>query len=72
MKPTPRTESDAAGDKRRALRHAADRTRRLAEAEQARNTAIRLAHQLGASLREIAEATGIPHVTVGRIVNKEE
>jgi hypothetical protein len=53
-------------DKRRALAHAASRTRRRADAERAEANAFAFAHELGASLREIEEATGVPHMTVKR------
>ena len=53
-------------DKRRALGHAASRTRRRIEAERAEANAFAFAHRVGASLREIEEATGVPHMTVKR------
>lgn len=34
--------------------------------------ALRFAKEQGASLREIAEVTGVPHVTVGRIIERAE
>jgi hypothetical protein len=39
--------------------------------ERQRNASILFAKQSGASLREIAEATGLPHTTVKRIVDRE-
>jgi DNA-binding NarL/FixJ family response regulator len=36
----------------------------------ARDAAIREAHRAGASLREIAEAAGVSHMTVKRIVER--
>jgi len=36
-----------------------------------RDAAIREAHREGASLRELAEASGISHMTVKRIVERE-
>lgn len=53
-------------DKRRALEHAASRTRRRIEADRAEANAFAFAHQMGASLREIEHATGVPHMTVKR------
>ena len=38
--------------------------------ERARNNAILFAADEGASLREIAEATGLPHMTVKRIIDR--
>lgn len=35
-----------------------------------RDTAIRRAHQLGASLRTLAEATGLSHMTIRRITQQ--
>lgn len=35
-----------------------------------RDAAIREAHRVGASLREIADASGISHMTVKRIVER--
>lgn len=67
---TPRRHSDPDGDKRRALKHAAVTVNRLDKAEQARTAAIRFAADCGASLREIADATGIPHMTVKRILER--
>jgi DNA invertase Pin-like site-specific DNA recombinase len=61
---------DPAGDKRRALRLAGNAARRAGLAETTRNNAIRFAAENGASLREIADATGVPHMTVKRIIER--
>jgi len=49
--------------------------RRAAErsdtAEESRNNAIRFASREGASLREIADATGLGHMTVKRIIDRQ-
>lgn len=37
-----------------------------------RDAAIREAHRSGASLRELAEASGISHMTVKRIVDRAD
>ena len=37
-----------------------------------RDAAIREAHRAGASLRELAEASGISHMTVKRIVDRAD
>lgn len=39
-------------------------------AEETRNNAIRFASREGASLREIADASGLGHMTVKRIIDK--
>jgi len=67
---TPRTITDPEGDKRRAIRHAAAAQRKLEAAELARDAAVLLARGVGGSLREISDATGIPHMTVKRIVER--
>ena len=67
---TPRKVTDPDGDKRRALKHAAVTTRNATKAESAQHNAIRLAADVGASLREISEATGISHMTVKRIIER--
>jgi IS30 family transposase len=36
-----------------------------------RDAAIREAHRAGASLRELAEASGVSHMTVKRIIERE-
>jgi hypothetical protein len=68
---TPRKVTDPTGDKRRALAHAAAAQRRLDEVMRARSAAFRFAHDTGSSLREIAEATGVPHMTVKRLIEVE-
>ena len=61
-----RTEEDV----RRALRHAGRVAAKVDVAERERDGAIRFASETGASLREIAEATGLGHMTVKRIVDR--
>jgi DNA invertase Pin-like site-specific DNA recombinase len=68
--PTPRKHTDPAGDKRRAIRQAASAQRKLEAAEAARNAAVMFAHELGGSLREIADGIGLPHMTVKRIIER--
>jgi DNA invertase Pin-like site-specific DNA recombinase len=63
---------DAEGTKRRALKLAAHAASRADVAEKSKANAIRFASQCGASLREIAEATGVPHVTVKRIIDRQQ
>ncbi len=63
--------SDPEGDKRRALKLAASAAHRADLAETSRNNAIRFAADAGASLREIAVATELPHMTVKRIVDRQ-
>jgi hypothetical protein len=63
--------ADPEGDKRRALRLAATASHRADLAETSRNNAIRFASDTGASLREIAAATDLPHMTVKRIVDRQ-
>jgi hypothetical protein len=50
--------------KRQALRLAAQATAKTRTAEAAEERAIRFARESGASLREIGEAIGRPHMTV--------
>lgn len=66
----PKRQPDPAGDKRRALKLAAHASKKFDDAEAGRAAALRFAKEQGASLREIADATGIPHVTVGRIIDR--
>jgi DNA invertase Pin-like site-specific DNA recombinase len=63
--------ADPEGDKRRALRLAATAAHRADLAEASRNNAIRFAADAGASLREIAAATELPHMTVKRIISRQ-
>lgn len=58
------------GDKARALKLAGHATAQARGAESKQQAAIVFAADQGASLREIAEATGIPHVTVKRILER--
>ena len=57
-------------DKKIGLRFAATSARKQDLALTTRNNAIRFAYDSGASLREIAEATGIPHSTIKRICDR--
>lgn len=67
----PTRAADPEGDKRRALSLAASAAHRADIAETSRNNAIRFAADAGASLREIAAATELPHMTVKRIVDRQ-
>lgn len=67
---TPRTHQDPEGDKRRALQLAARAATRAESTIAARNGAIRLAADNGASLREIATATELDHMVVKRIIDR--
>lgn len=69
--PAPKRSHDPDGDKRRALMLAKRAAERADTAEETRNNAIRFASREGASLREIADATGLGHMTVKRIIDKE-
>lgn len=68
--PTPRSVRDPEGDKRRALGQAAYTARKVDAAEHSRRAAVRFAAEVGASLREIAEATGLSHMTVKRMLER--
>jgi DNA invertase Pin-like site-specific DNA recombinase len=68
--PAPKRPNDPDGDKSRALKLAAHAAHRADIAESARNAAIRFAADSGASLRELAEATGLGHMTVKRIIER--
>jgi hypothetical protein len=63
--------ADPEGDKRRALKLAATAARRANLSETSRNNAVRFAADAGNSLREIAAATELPHMTVKRIVDRQ-
>lgn len=67
----PQRPNDPEGDKRRALMLAKRTAERSGTAEESRNNAILFASREGASLREIADATGLGHMTVKRIIDKE-
>jgi hypothetical protein len=67
----PTRAADPEADKRRALKLAATASQRADLAETTRNNAIRFAADAGASLREIAAATDLPHMTVKRIVDHQ-
>lgn len=69
---TPRQTTDPEGDKRRALKHAAHTARKAEAAEENKIAAVLFASEMGASLREIAEATGMGHMTVKRIVDRAD
>ena len=60
---------DEAG-KRDALAAARAAARKYIEADTDRAIAMIAARHRGASLREIAEATGVPHATVSRIIER--
>ena len=63
-------EADAEGVKRRALELAAHAVAKHGEVTNERDAAIRYALESGASLRETADATGLPHMTVKRIAER--
>jgi len=69
MTRSPHRGADAA--KGKALRDAAEAAHASRAALVKRDTAIANAIGAGASYREIADATGIPHMTVKRIVDRE-
>lgn len=69
MKPEPKPDE---ARRATALRDVKRQAGAAAKAERARNNAMRLARDVGCSLRDIAEASGIPHVTVGRIIDRVE
>lgn len=60
--------ADADTDKRLALKLAGAAARREDVAESSRDNAIRFARDSGASVAEIADATGLDEAAVGRIV----
>jgi hypothetical protein len=62
---------DSDGDKRRALKLAASASQRASITQSTRDNAIRFAADSGASLREIAAATGLDHMTVKRIIDRQ-
>ena len=59
-------------DKTTALRHARRLAERAERLDRERKGTILLCQATGASLREIAEATGIPHNTVKRMIDREK
>lgn len=61
---------DPDGDKRRALKHAARSASKLETSERDRDAAILFASEVGSSLREIADATGLSHMSVKRILER--
>ncbi len=66
-------ESNPEKDKQTALRAAGRAADRVREAERQRRAAMWFASTAGgASLREIAAATGVPHTTVKRILDRGE
>lgn len=67
---TPRTHHDPVGDKRRALRHAAIVCRRVDADEEVQRAVILFASHAGASSQEIADATGVAHDRVRRILER--
>jgi hypothetical protein len=62
--------ADAETDKRLALRLAGSAAQREDVAESSRDNAIRFAAESGASVSEIAGATGLDEVAVERIVSR--
>lgn len=62
--------SDPESERRSALKLAGYAAKKADATGQERNATIWFAAPSGASLREIAEATGIPHVTVKRILDR--
>jgi hypothetical protein len=68
--PAPTRRPDPEADKRRALRLASSAARRADAAAQTRTNAIRFAADAGASLREIADATGLSAMTVKRTIDR--
>jgi hypothetical protein len=71
MTKSPTRPVDVEGDKRRALKLAANAAQRASITQGTRDNAIRFAADSGASLREIAAATGLDHMTVKRIVDRQ-
>jgi excisionase family DNA binding protein len=62
---------DREGEKRRALAFVADRVEADRSARIGRDNAIRwCASEHGASLREIADATGLPAMTIKRVIDR--
>jgi excisionase family DNA binding protein len=62
---------DREGEKARALRFAAEATTRVQTSIRARDVAIAwAAKDHGASLRDLAEATGLPPMTIKRIIDR--
>jgi hypothetical protein len=68
MTDAPRKLSDPAGDRARAIRHAADRARTVDEAEAELGRALAFAAGQGAWVRELAEATGRRRRKVKRLI----
>lgn len=66
-----RTKSDPDAAKKRALRQLQWVTRRREKEELSHRSAMRAAAAAGASLREIAEAAGVGHMTVKRVLERE-
>ena len=67
---TPRKHKDPDGDKRRALTQVTYSARKADTAERAKVAAMLFASERGASLREIAEAADLPHMTVKRMLER--
>ncbi len=67
---TPRKHRDVDGDRRRALTQVAYISRKAEAAERSRAAAMVFASDRGASLREIADASGLPHMTVKRMIDR--
>lgn len=62
---------DPDGDRRRAIDLAAKAAKKARTADRQRDAAIRFAVEEGASLREVAEATELGHMTVKRIAERQ-
>jgi hypothetical protein len=67
-----RDHRDPKADKQNALKLAAHASKRSNATLHARDAAIRFARDHGASLRELAEATGLGHMTIKRIVDQSD
>ena len=66
----PRTDRDPAATKANRLKLVEHSAEQVAAAEAARANAIRFAADGGASLRQIADAAGLSHMTVKRMLDE--
>lgn len=64
--PTPRTHRDPNGDKARALRHVERTAKKQRDADAALTAAMKLAADVGASVRDLEAASGLARMTVSR------
>lgn len=71
-RPLVNRERNPVNDKQTALRSAGRAADRVRDAERNRRLAMQYASELGASLRDISAATGIPHTTIKRILERPE